>query len=148
MCLSIRGGNYLVSKVKELLFVCDKNYFYKAVSKACDYIDNPKFIVFSDDLKWVKEYIDLEGMFPNCEFYYEDGTDTVEEKIRMMTMCKNFIISNSSFSWWAQYLSTNKDKMVIAPSYWFTNGEKNGLYMNNWLLIDPTPEGGASQWKN
>ena len=137
VCLSIRGGNYLVPKVKELLFVCDKNYFHRAITKACGCIDNPKFLVFSDDLKWVKEYIDLESMFPDCEFYYEDGTDTVEEKIRMMTMCKNFIISNSSFSWWAQYLSTNKDKIVIAPSYWFTNGEKNGLYMDDWVLINP-----------
>lgn len=137
VCVSIRGGNYLVPKVKEVLFVCDKNYFIKAINRACEEIENPKFIIFSDDIKWVKEYIDLESMFPQCEFYYEDGTDTVEEKIRMMTMCKNFIISNSSFSWWAQYLSTNTSKKVIAPSYWFTDGQKNGLYMDNWILIDP-----------
>lgn len=136
VCVSVRGGNYLVSKVKEVLFVCDKEYFYNAVSKACEEIDNPVFIVFSDDLKWVKEYINFESVFPDIKFYYEDGTDTVEEKIRMMTMCKNFIISNSSFSWWAQYLSAYKDKKVYAPSYWFTNGNRNGLYMDNWRLIN------------
>lgn len=137
VCVSIRGGNYLVPKVKEVLFVCDKNYFEKSIRKVCEEIDNPKFIIFSDDLKWVKEYLNFEKMFPDCDFYYEDGTDTVEEKIRMMTKCKNYIISNSSFSWWAQYLSTNNNKKVFAPSYWFTNGQKNGLYMDNWILINP-----------
>lgn len=136
VCLSIRGGNYLVSSVRELLFVCDKEYFYNAVKIMKNKVDSPKFIVFSDDLEWVRSYIKLEEHFPDCEFYYESGKDTVEEKLRMMTMCKHFIISNSSFSWWAQYLAKNKDKIVIAPNAWFTNGDKNGLYMDSWLLVD------------
>jgi len=136
VCVSIRGGNYLVPKVKKLLFVCDKEYFYKAIEVMKEKVDNPYFIIFSDDLEWVCSYIKLEEKFPECRFYYESGKDTVEEKIRMMAMCKHFIISNSSFSWWAQYLSKNKSKVVIAPSAWFTNGDKNGLYMDSWTLID------------
>lgn len=135
VCLSIRGGNYLAPKIKELLFVCDKEYFYNAIEKMNSKLNNPCYLVFSDDLNWVKSYIRLEERFPNTEFHYESGNDSVEEKIRMMTSCQNFIISNSSFSWWAQYLSKNKKKIVMAPSAWFTDGRKNGLYMKNWELI-------------
>lgn len=136
VCISIRGGNYLFPNVKKKLFVCDNNYFYEAVEIMLKKLDKPEFIIFSDDLNWVREYINFEKRFPNVRFFYETGTDSVEEKIRLMTMCKNFIISNSTFSWWAQYLSKNKNKIVIAPNAWFTNGKKIGLYMDNWLLID------------
>lgn len=135
VCVSIRGGNYLTSKVKDSLFVCDKEYFRKAVRKMMDLLDAPVFIIFSDDLDWVRSYIKLESEFPNSKFYYESGTDTVEEKIRMMTMCKHFIISNSTFSWWAQYLARNKNKIVIAPDAWWTDGKQSGLYMDTWTLI-------------
>lgn len=135
VCVSIRGGNYLASKVKGSLFVCDRGYFHRAVKKMTELLDDPVFIVFSDDLDWVRSYISLERKFPNLKFYYESGTDTVEEKIRMMTMCKNFIISNSTFSWWAQYLAKNKNKIVIAPDAWWTDGKQSGLYMDTWTLI-------------
>ena len=78
----------------------------------------------------------MESEFPDTKFYYEDGNDTVAEKIKLMSMCKHFIISNSSFSWWAQFLSNYDEKVVIAPNMWFRNGEKCGLYMDNWILIE------------
>lgn len=136
VCVSIRGGNYLNPKVKKSLFVCDRGYFIEAIKKICTTIDNPQFFVFSDDLKWVKEYICLEKEFPNLTFVYEDGTDDVSEKIRLMSMCKHYIISNSTFSWWAQYLGRYENKIVIAPNKWFTNGNRCGLYMDNWCLLE------------
>lgn len=135
VCISIRGGNYLVPKIKELLFVCDRDYFYTAIEQMNLALNKPEYLIFSDDLDWVRSYLRLEEKFPNYKFHYESGEDSVEEKIRMMTACNNFIISNSSFSWWAQYLSKNKNKIVMAPNAWFADGRQNGLYMKDWILL-------------
>ena len=89
------------------------------------------FFLFSDDVEWVKENI-----YTGCETYCEDGTDPVWEKLRMMSSCKHFIISNSTFSWWAQYLSTYKNKIVISPCRWFNNDFESPLIEDDFIKIE------------
>ena len=99
-------------------------------------LKDPTFFVFSDDIDWVKKNM----KFPKST-YFETGDDPVWEKIRLMYSCKHFIISNSTFSWWAQYLSRNKKKIVIAPSRWGNQtykckNELIDIYQEDWILVD------------
>ncbi len=57
----------------------------------------------------------------------------------LMSLCENFIIANSSFSWWGAWLSSYKNKKVIAPKQWFANKIKNSqtkdLIPTSWIKI-------------
>lgn len=131
VCISIRRGDYLKSENKALQ-VCTINYYKKAIAKILELKPNAKFFVFSDDIEWVKENLNFSE-----DTYFESGNDPVWETLRLMYSCKNFIISNSTFNWWGQYLSRSKDKIVIAPSKWKNTFDDRGLYEEDWILIEP-----------
>ncbi len=131
VCITIRRGDYISNeKFKKIYYICDENYFYRGVNKIKELVKNPTLIVFSDDVEWAKENLDF-----GVKTYYETGKDDACEKIRLMSACKHFVISNSSFSWWAQYLSNNENKIVIAPKNWYTNGDNGDIYQDFWTLI-------------
>lgn len=131
VCVSIRRGDFLNLTNVNSFYVCTPEYFDKAIQIIKEKIDNPKFIVFSDDIEWCKNNMN----FP-AGTVYETGTDPVWEKLRLMYSCKNFILSNSTFSWWAQYLSRNKDKIVVAPSIWSKNNYCEDIYQDSWIKVE------------
>ena len=133
VCISVRRGDYVHNKnIKDKFYVCNEAYFNKAVDLMIRKKPNCVLYVFSDDPSWVKENL----LFPT-KTYYEPIGLTIEEKILLMSACKNFILSNSSFSWRMQYLSKNTtNKIVIAPKDWFANGDKTSIYeLQNFLYI-------------
>ena len=100
-----------------------------------DYIQkkhaNCNAIIFSDDIEWVKK-----NMKFSCPATYVELDVPDYETLRLMYMCKHFVMSNSSFSWWAQYLSENPEKIVIAPEYWLPeNKENKSMYLDNWIIL-------------
>jgi hypothetical protein len=53
-----------------------------------------------------------------------------------MKNCTKFVTSNSSFSWWAAYLSSPKPSLVIYPTPWFTGiNEPQNLIPESWIGI-------------
>ena len=132
VCVSIRRGDYLSPRNIKDFYVCDETYFYQAIDKIKQLINSPVLVFFSDDIEWVKEHVRTD--IPS---YYESGVDPVWEKLRLMYSCKHFVISNSTFSWWAQYLSRNDNKIVISPDHWFNNISWNvhQLITSDFIII-------------
>lgn len=131
-CVAVRRGDYITNEIyKNIYYVCDEKYFNRALEYIKKEVCNKSFMLCSLDLKWVKDNLQFDGI---C--YEEDKSMNSAETLIMMSKCSNFIISNSTFSWWAQYLCQNKNKKVIAPSIWFRNEEKTDIYQSNWYLID------------
>ena len=131
VCVTIRRGDYLSTNNKNVYYLCDEAYFQKAIQLIATKVNNPVFIFFSDDIEWVKNNIKVK-----FEAYYERGDDPIWEKIRLMYSCKHFIISNSSFSWWAQYLSRNEQKVVVSPNRWYRKGCVTTLIDEKFLTIE------------
>ena len=92
----VRRGDYLSPEHIKDFYVCDETYFQRAIEVAKNTIENPTLFFFSDDIEWVKEHIKSD--LPS---YYESGNSPAWEIMRLMYSCKHFIISNSTYAWWA-----------------------------------------------
>lgn len=127
VCVHIRRGDY-VNNAKYM--VCDNKYYEKAVQECRERLDNPKFFVFSEDIEYAKTLNLGEQVF------YVDLNNPDYEELRLMYQCRNFIISNSTFSWWAQCLAEERN-LVISPSKW-KNDEvsPSPLIEEDWILMD------------
>ena len=73
-------------------------------------------------------------------YNYTRGLDTLDDwqQMLLMSCCHHNIIANSSFSWWAAYLNSNKDKIVCYPSVWFgpsANNNTKDLCPSDWTKI-------------
>lgn len=140
VCVSIRRGDFVENPVfKKRFYVCRPDYFEEAIKIIKKKVKNPNFFIFSDDIEWCKK--NLKFLPKDAEF--EPLNNPVYEKLRLMYSCKHFIISNSTFSWWAQFLSRNEKKIVIAPKVWRNNtyhhecyGGNIDIYEKGWILID------------
>lgn len=128
VCVTIRLGDYLNNSVHQ---VCTKEYYLKAMRKLKKRKPNCKFFIFSDDIDQAKKIFDFD--FP---VIYDSGKMKDYVSLYVMSKCKHFIISNSSFSWWAQYLSKNPEKIVIAPNKWYATDVPCDIYERNWELLN------------
>lgn len=111
LSIHIRRGDYL--NISNILPVIDVSYINKSIKEIGDY---DTLYIFTQDKEWVKNNLNYKNMIivDNLDFDYEE--------LWMISLCKNNIMSNSSFSWWGSFLNQNKDKKVMVPSIWFGPG--------------------------
>lgn len=136
VCVSLRKWSLDIHESDNLANrdICGPDYYKKAIKIILDKVENPLFVVFSDDVEWATEII--KNISGNARVISESGNDDVAEKIRLMSACKHFIISNSTFGWWPQYLGQAPDKIVISPDRWLDSfGDKHPLIQKEWILI-------------
>ena len=55
----------------------------------------------------------------NNSFLISEKSQDAEVDFFLMSKAKYFVISNSTFSWWAAFYSESKDKFIILPKNWF-----------------------------
>jgi hypothetical protein len=133
--IHIRRGDFTTKRNVELHGVIPIDFYKKAIEVISQKISNIELFVFSDDIEWVKE--NLISRFP-VTFISNDVTKNALEDFYLMTVCKHNIIANSTFSWWAAWLNSNTDKIIIAPKKWYNTSQFNykDVYPISWIIID------------
>ena len=130
--LHVRRGDYVTSaEVNKVLGVPLAEYYKQAIEHIAKNIDHPHFFVFSDDIEWVKENIKI----PFAVEYVSNPNLMDYEELTLMSLCQNAIIANSSFSWWAAWLSANPAKIVTAPKTWTLDGTHPNILPPNWVPL-------------
>lgn len=129
-----RGYSLESKKTLEYHGVLNFGYYKKSISSIISNVSNPHFFLFSDDINWLKKNISnliepglnysiIETSNQSLDFYY-------------MSLCKYNIIANSSYSWWAAYLNTFRNKIVISPKNWLVRKiDTSDLIPSNWIQI-------------
>ena len=134
--IHIRRGDYIINKsANKIHGTCSLDYYNNATKLIDKKINSVKYYIFSDEIEWVKENMNIANAT-----YIENNGRTPHEDILLMSLCEHNIIANSSFSWWASWLNENKEKIVIAPKRWFADEEKNtqsnqGIVCDNWIRL-------------
>lgn len=132
--LHLRRGDYLSGET--LHGIAEIGYFRRAVRLHQRLHGASRYRVYSDS----PETLDGEFQdFPDVEISRPAVSMRSIAVLRSMACANGFIMSNSTFSWWAAWLMTIQDSQatVIAPRPWFSNGESaSDLLLPDWITLD------------
>lgn len=131
--IHIRRGDYLLPKYKNIYGdICDEGYYQRAIKYMQQFVVNPSFFVFSDDVKWAKNIINVSDV----TFVNNNERENSYIDMYLMSLCHHNIIANSTFSWWGAQLNKHSDKIMIAPINWFKSVFKDpDIFTENWIRI-------------
>jgi len=116
--IHVRRTDYLA--LSDIHLNLGTTYYEEAISNFSK--EKSIFLIFSDDV----EYIQQEPLFQNLVNKYIVTNQDDEYCFWLMSACDHNIIANSSYSWWASYINSNPNKLVVCPSKWF--GPKGPVY--------------------
>ena len=135
VCVNVRRGDY-VSLPSSIAFhgFVGTEYYAESIKVIHARVANPTVFVFSDEIGWC-----IDNLRFDCPTTFV-GHDYAGEKFReylyLMSLCKHFIIPNSSFAWWGAWLSNTKG-IVVAPKKWFNTTEldTSDLIPTGWVRL-------------
>jgi hypothetical protein len=135
VCVHVRRGDYVSDPyILENVGLCGLDYYRAALDLIRSRISSPTFFVFSDDPEWTRQNLPVPE--PRHFVTHNYGISDWED-LRLMSACKHYVIANSTFSWWGAWLSTNPEKIVIAPKRWFaaTNFSTKDVIPTDWITL-------------
>ena len=100
------------------------DYYRRAMARMRELVSRPRFYVFSDEPGW---WLENGDNGPDVEVITTELLPAIED-FHVMSLCRHFIIANSSFSWWAAWLGRANEKIEVAPA---------GMLWDNNLDIIP-----------
>lgn len=136
--IHIRLGDYLQHQNYHPIQPID---YYKSAVKEFD--QDMNYLIFSDQIEEVKKSKIFENIGLKNIVYIENQLP--HEDLKLMSLCNNNIICNSTFSWWAAFLNKNTDKKIIYPKNWFTQAyaemigtstRPKDLFPNSWKYCE------------
>lgn len=135
VCVHVRRGDLVTNPTyRSQYHIQEQAYYGRAIAYLTDQQPGAEFFVFSDDAEWPQNNLKFPGpvTFLNGSVGRADWEDLL-----VMSACRHFVIANSTFSWWAAWLSKAADKTVIAPNGWRIRdrGPPPDLIPEGWIVL-------------
>lgn len=130
ICITVRRGDFVNNSNYYQLGVM--YYILALIEHFPDWRTRP-IIILSDNIEWCRVHFEC---LPNVRFAEDLNA---YEQLALGTLCSDFIISNSTFSWWVAYLA-NRGKVIrpvknMAGELERNNDEKD-YWLENWQIYD------------
>ena len=131
------NNNNEVNRKKSWNYTLEQiEYINKSVQIIKSKISNAKFFLWSNDFQ------NLESNFFDFDYQninlnnVNNSIDKTILGLYLLTNCKHYVVTASSFNWWGAWLSANQNKIIIRPSHFknFTFNNKD-LWPENWLSV-------------
>jgi len=138
--LHVRRGDYITMASASLYHgVLGVDYYKLAVAEVLEREPQARFFVFSDDIDWCSKKMDFLPV--NTLYIQPDTCRSDVQELILMSLCQYHIIANSSFSWWAAWLSDSNQYgnvgMIYAPKAWFVkqNIDQSSRFPSHWTVL-------------
>ena len=120
--IHIRLTDYL----RDPSVICRQPYYNRAVQYIQARVEDPYFIVFTDDYELARKMYQFHArVYWIGQHRYKDY-----EELIIMSKCKHNIIAQSTFSYWGAWLNQNPEKIVVAPRQMF-----GSLCEKSWKIV-------------
>ncbi|MDA8736839.1 alpha-1,2-fucosyltransferase [Aquiluna sp.] len=132
VAVHVRRGDFQTASAS-LHDVTNASYFERGLRHLQEELGALRVFVFSDDISWCQDNL----AFPSRTRYVAaERGDTDFAHLWLMSQADNFVISNSTFSWWAAWLGMSKTKRVVRPPKWLRREPKHlQVYHPSWQVL-------------
>lgn len=135
VAVHVRRGDYL--KYKMYCGICDEEYYRKCLRYIQEHVESPHFYIFSNDIPWCKEF--FLSLLQENQLTYIDwniGSNSFRD-MHLMSECRHMILANSSFSWWAAYLTKKecREQIILSPKRWINGPQAQQIHYPTWIKI-------------
>jgi len=108
---------------------------YKYILRAINFfnknIKNPTFFIFSDNPKKIEKlFLKMKNTFVVDTY----KNNKIIEDYYLMTLCKHFAVSPTTFHFWPAWLSESKDKICLRPKD-LNPSNNSGYWPAGWIKI-------------
>ena len=110
------------------------SYYNRAIQHYLKQIQIEEIWIFSDDHVMAKKILSIPGDV-KTRFISEEEF-SVAESFELLRCGSYYVLSNSTFGWWAAFLCKKENPVVTMPNPWFRNLNYNAsLKIHNWEQI-------------
>lgn len=110
----------------------DWQHYVRCMGYVAQQIEKPRFFCFSDNPDAVQKLDSLPHDIVLVS--HNKGDERAYEDFYLMSLCRHFILSNSTFGWWPAWLNARSDGMVISPPLHFW--DNRDILPAHWVIID------------
>lgn len=132
--IHVRRGDYISNpQYRAQMAHLEQGYYSAAIDQARAILKDPVFVIFSDDVPWVRAHLSL----PESTIWAEaNDADAGYRDLHLMSLCRHHIIANSTFSWWGAWLNPHPEKRVWAPQQWYAQDEPGfAIIPETWTKV-------------